>query len=78
MIIFKPFLKHNDSYENFKKLETVTNIMFSNKRKMINKALKKLFGNENEISKRFNLDLKSRPSEVSKETSYNLAEFYDK
>ncbi len=78
VIIFKPFLKENDNYENFKKLEVITNIMFSNKRKMINKALKKLFRDENLISKKFNLDLKSRPSDVSKETFYNLIKFYDK
>jgi len=78
VLIFKPFNKDNDKYENFEKLEYITKVIFSNKRKMINKALNKLFQNNSMISKKYDLNLKSRPSEISKKTFYKLADFYKK
>ena len=78
VLIFKPFIKDNDKYENFEKLEYITKVIFSNKRKMINKALNKLFQNNRMISKKYDLNLKSRPSEISKKTFYKLADFYKK
>ena len=57
-------------------LEKVTNILFSNKRKMINKNIKKIL-NEKKINKIKNLNLKHRPSEISPEVYYSIASLYE-
>ena len=58
-------------------LEKVTNILFSNKRKMINKNIKKIFKN-NEIIKIPGLKLNLRPSEIKPEIFYKITELYEK
>ena len=49
-----------------KNLEKVTNVLFSNRRKMINKNIKKLL-NDKKIDKLKDLNLTSRPSEIKPE-----------
>ena len=57
-------------------LEKVTNILFSNKRKMINKNIKKILDNL-KINKIKNLDLRARPSELKPEKFYEITELYE-
>ena len=59
-------------------LEKITNIFFSNKRKMINKNIKKIFKKNENIKLAKNLDLKKRPTEIEPEQYYEIAELYDK
>ena len=76
IIHFKP--KQNIFF-NIKKidnLEKITNILFSNKRKMINKNLKKILS-ENDISKLSNLKLNSRPTEIKPEIYYKITELFE-
>ena len=63
VIHFKPKTKTKYTISNLKNLEKVTNILFSNKRKMINKNIKKIL-NKNEIKKINNLNLELRPSKI--------------
>ncbi len=63
--------------KNIKNLEKVTNIIFSNKRKMINKNIKKIFKKKEKLKKIKNLDLKKRPSEISPDVYYKLTELYE-
>ncbi len=74
---FQP--KKNSIYKikKISNLEKVTNIIFSNKRKMINKSLKKLI-NLNEVNK--NLDLKTnlRPTELKPDVYYKITELFEK
>lgn len=58
-------------------LEKITNILFSNKRKMINKNIKKIF-NEEQISSIKSLDFTSRPSNIKPEKYYEITEFFEK
>ena len=51
---------------------------FSNKRKMINKPLSKTFKEYKNIARKLNLNLNSRPSELSSDDYYRLTEFYEK
>ncbi len=44
---------------------------------MINKAFSKLFENHLELAKKLKINLKSRPSELSFDNYYRLAEFYE-
>ena len=59
-----------------KNLEKITAILFSNKRKMINKNIKKILNN-NEIKKIYNLNLKARPSNLKPEIYYRITELYE-
>ena len=71
-----PKRKINHKIKDIKNLEKVTNIMFSNKRKMINKSIRKVL-HEDLISKIENLDLNSRPSEIKPEKYYKITEVFE-
>ena len=72
--------KKNNAYniKNPKYLETVTRVLFSNRRKMINKNFAKLFGKNNSIAKKLNLNLYQRPAELSNEMFYRITMKYEK
>tara|TARA_A100001035_G_C27747374_1_gene484701 strand:- start:62 stop:853 length:792 start_codon:yes stop_codon:yes gene_type:complete len=76
LLVFTPkkkFYKLKDP----KNLEHITNIFFSNKRKMIKKPLKFLFQNFEEVSKKLFLDLNSRPQNLNKLTYYKICKLYE-
>ena len=77
VIHFKPKNKYLARIRNLKNLEKITNIIFSNKRKMINKNIKKILSNE-EIKIIQGLDIKMRPAEIEPETYYKITELYEK
>ena len=76
IIVFKPKaqIKYN---VNIKNLEKVTNIFFSNRRKMINKPFSKLFKNYKEVAKKLKTNLNCRPSELSSNDYFRITEFYE-
>ena len=71
----KPIIKKKEKIKNIENLEKVTNILFSNQRKMINKNLKKIL-NENQI-KTLNLNLKKRPSDLKPQTYFKITELFE-
>mgnify|MGYP001411362594 FL=1 len=73
----KPIVNKSFKIKNIKNLEEVTNIMFSNKRKMIKKNIKKVV-NDEEMKTIKDLNLNHRPSEVKPEIYYKITEFYEK
>ena len=77
VILFKPKIKKTYNIENILNLEKITNFFFSNKRKMINKTIKKIL-NEQDIKSISELKLNSRPSEISPETYYRITELFEK
>ena len=58
-------------------LEKITNIFFSNKRKMINKNIQKIL-NKYQIKKIDDLNLQARPSEIKPEVYYKITELFEK
>ena len=72
---FKP-KKNVSLIKNLSNLENITNILFSNKRKMINKNIKKLF-NKKEIKKINNINLRHRPSEIEPDIYYKMVKIYE-
>ena len=75
VIHFKP--KKNCLFiKDLNNLEKITNILFSNKRKMINKNIKKIF-NSKEIEKLKKIKLSSRPSEIDPNIYYKIAKIYE-
>ena len=69
----KPFVK----IKKIENLEKITNIFFSNKRKMINKNIKKIFKKNNFIKLIKNLNLKSRPTDLIPEKYYEITKLYE-
>ena len=78
VLSFRPKKKIEYNLKNPKNLETVTRILFSNRRKMINKNFIKLFGNDNSVIKDLNLNTKQRPEELSNDMFYKIALKYEK
>ena len=58
-------------------LEKITNILFSNKRKMINKNIRKIL-NEKEIKSLKALRLNIRPGEIKPEIYYKITEIFER
>lgn len=77
VILFKPKLRKLYNIKNILNLEKITNFFFSNKRKMINKTIKKIL-NEPQIKSITSLKLNSRPSEIKPETYYKITELFEK
>ena len=77
VILFRPKLKKINNIKNLSNLEKITNILFSNKRKMINKNIKKIL-NDREIKNIKGLKLNSRPSEIKPEIYYKITELFEK
>ncbi len=77
IINFKPKKKLFSKIKHIENLEKITNILFSNKRKMINKNINKIFKNKKSAFIE-NLDLKLRPSELNPEIIYKITEEFEK
>ena len=77
VITFSTKKKNSFTIKNISNLEKVTNILFSNKRKMINKNIKKIL-TENKIKDIQDLKLNLRPSEINPEVYYKITELYEK
>ena len=73
---FKP-IKSKFDLKNPQNLEKITRVLFSSRRKMINKNFKKLFGNKNFIADELELDLNLRPEQLSCEMFYKIAMKYE-
>ncbi len=76
VIHFKPIKREGNKIKNINNLEKVTNILFSNKRKMINKNIKKII-KSNKIKKIKNLNLKLRPEQLHPDIYYKITELYE-
>ena len=81
LLSFKPKKNNPFNLKNPKNLEKVTRVLFSNRRKMINKNFKKLFEKKEtkeSIVRNLNIDLNKRPEELSNEMFYKIAIQYEK
>tara|TARA_B100000029_G_scaffold331551_1_gene323825 strand:- start:678 stop:1484 length:807 start_codon:yes stop_codon:yes gene_type:complete len=77
VLSFKPKKNYPYNIKNPKNLENVTRVLFSNRRKMINKNFIKLFGRKKNCAKDLNLNLSKRPEDLSSETFYKIAMKYE-
>jgi len=73
---FRPKLKSKIKIKNIDNLEKITNLFFSNKRKMIKKNLQKIL-NHKKINLIDNLNLKLRPENLNPETYYKITNLYE-
>ena len=77
LLSFIPKKKFVD-LKNPKNLEYITRIFFSQKRKMINKPLKRIFKNHNKIAKDLKLNINQRPQNLSPKIYFDLTKEYEK
>ncbi len=77
VLIFNP-KKNRYKIKDISSLEKVTQILFSRKRKMINKAFRLLFKDYKSIAQKYKIDLKSRPNQLSFDDFYKITEIYEK
>jgi len=78
LLSFKPKKINTYDLKNPKNLEKVTRILFSNRRKMINKNFSKLFKKKLPLLKNLDIDLSKRPEELNSEMFYKIAVQYEK
>jgi 16S rRNA (adenine1518-N6/adenine1519-N6)-dimethyltransferase len=78
VLSFVPKKKIEHKIKNPKNLETVTRVLFSNRRKMINKSLFKLFYKNPNLINELDLNTSCRPEELSCETFYKITKTYEK
>ena len=78
LLSFKPKINNKFDLKNPNNLEKVTQILFSNRRKMLNKNFNKLFGKNTSVAEELNIDLSTRPEELSNELFYKIAVKYEK
>ena len=78
IIVFQPKKKIDYKISNIENLEKITQIFFSNRRKMINKSIINLFGKNTGIAEKLKINMTSRPSELSSEIYYKITEIYEK
>ncbi len=75
VIEFQPIMRKDINFKSIKSLEYITNIFFSNKRKMINKTFKKLRIDKNNFLKDQSIDLTLRPEKISEYLFYKITEY---
>ena len=78
VLSFTPKKINKFNIKNPKNLETITRVLFSNRRKMINKNFAKLFRHSKSVAKDLNLNLSQRPGELTNEMYYKITMKYEK
>ena len=76
VIKFKPKNMNGKKIKNILNLEKITNILFSNKRKMINKGLRKILSSD-KIRLISDIRLDQRPTNIKPEIYYKITELYE-
>ena len=77
LLSFRPKKIIQFNIKNPKNLENVTRVLFSNRRKMINKNFAKLFKNSTNVAEELNLNLNNRPEQLSNEMYYKITIKYE-
>ena len=78
VIEFEPVARKDLNFKSIETLEYITNIFFSNKRKMINKTFKKLKINNDKFLQNNDIDLTLRPEKLRENLYYKITEYYEK
>ncbi len=76
VIHFKPKNKNEIKIKNITNLEKITNVLFSNKRKMINKNIQKILSRKS-IEKFDDIDLRVRPENIKPNIYYKITQLYE-
>lgn len=77
LLSFVPKKNNKYKFDNPENLEKITRILFSNRRKMINKNFLKIFNNNKALANKLNLKLNKRPGELDNEMFYKITTEYE-
>ena len=77
LIVFQPKKINALNFKNIENLEKITNIFFSNRRKMINKSLRKILPEKIINSELNDISLKMRPQELPESTYFRITSCYE-
>ena len=77
ILVFEPIINSNFKIKNIENLEKVSQIFFSRKRKMINKAFKDLFKRPLQVAEKININLKLRPNELTEDEYFKITKFFE-
>ena len=77
ILFLKPNKNITTKIKEISNLEKITNILFSSRRKMINKSIKKIF-NKKQMKLIKNLDERSRPSDLKPEEYYEITKLFER
>ena len=77
VIHFQPKNTETFNIKKINNLEKITNIFFSNKRKMIKKKIQRLL-KKNQIDQIPEIDLNLRPSNISPDIYYKITELFER
>ena len=78
VLVFEPILNKDFKINEISNLEKISHVFFSRKRKMINKAFKKIFDNHLQVAKKININLSLRPNQLSEREYYKITEYFEK
>ncbi len=78
VISFQPKNINLYKIKKVENLEKITNIIFSNKRKMINKSIKKIFSSKEISYVVKDINLQARPSDLKPETYFKLTKLFER
>jgi len=78
ILVFEPIINQDFKVKDISNLEKITHIFFSRKRKMINKAFKKVFKKPTEVAEKININLSLRPNQLSEKEYYKITEYFEK
>jgi 16S rRNA (adenine1518-N6/adenine1519-N6)-dimethyltransferase len=78
VIEFEPIVRKDLNFKSIESLEYITNVFFSNRRKMINKTFKKLKIYNDKFLQNNSIDLALRPEKLSENLYYKITEYYEK
>jgi 16S rRNA (adenine1518-N6/adenine1519-N6)-dimethyltransferase len=77
VLYLKPNKKIYNRIKNIENLEKITRVLFSSKRKMINKNIKKIFKKNELVNLLKKINIKSRPSNLSPENFYEITRVFE-
>ncbi len=78
ILVLKPYVNEDYNISDIKNLEKITQIFFSKKRKMINKAFLEIFNDSNIHAKKLKINLKDRPNQLRENDYFKIVEYYEK
>jgi len=77
VLVFEPIINKDFKVKDIKNLEKISQVFFSRKRKMINKAFSELFKEPHVVAKKINVNLNLRPSELTENEYFRIAELFE-
>ena len=78
VLVFEPIINSDFQVKNINNLEKITHLFFSSKRKMVNKAFKKIFKNADEVASRYGVDITWRPNQITEKMYYKITAHLEK